>query len=78
MREILLNQFDNPRLSEQVFVGKGDKVYANQGAEEYGFTVAKEYEIKDISPFGYLTMENDKGEIDDYTVEYFQKHKPFI
>lgn len=78
MRKILLNQFENPRLSEMIFVGKGDKVYANDGAEEYGFTVGKQYDIHDISIFGYLVMKNDKGEVDEYTVEYFQKYQPII
>lgn len=76
--KILLNRYDNPRLSDQVFVGKGDKVIAGNGAKEYGFTVGKEYEIKSITPFGYIEMTNDKGEVDDYTVEYFQKHMPLV
>lgn len=76
--KVLLNRFDDPRLSEQVFVGKGDKVFANRGAVEYGFTLANEYEVQDVSPFGYLKMKNDKGEIDEYTVEYFQKYKPLV
>lgn len=59
--KILLNQFKDPKLSEHIFVGKGDKVFANRGAEEFGFTVGKEYEIKGISPFGYLKMTNDNG-----------------
>lgn len=76
--QVLLNRFDNPRVSEQVFVGKGSRVFANKGAEEYGFTVGKEYEIESVSPFGYLVITNDKGETEEYTVEYFQKHKPLI
>ena len=76
--KILLNQFDNPRLSDQVFVGKGDSVYAGRGAEEYGFTHGKKYVIQDVSPFGFLTMENDSGEVEEYTVEYFQNTKPVV
>ena len=76
--KILLNRFDNPRLSEQIFVGKGDKVFANQGAEEYGFTVGKEYEVQGVSPFGYLKMKNNEGQMEEYTVEYFQRYQPFI
>ncbi|PVC74958.1 hypothetical protein C2I27_03470 [Priestia megaterium] len=76
--QVLLNRFDNPRISEQVFVGKGSKVFANKGAEEYGFTVGKEYKVKDISPLGYLVMTNDNGETDEYTVEYFQQFQPLI
>ena len=76
--KVLLNQFDNPRSSEQVFVGKGDKVFAGYGAEDFGFTVGKEYEVQGLSPFGYLVMKNDQGELEEYTVEYFQKYKPLI
>lgn len=72
--KILLNQWDDPRLSEQVWVGKGDKVYANYGAEEFGFTVGKEYIIQGID--GDLVMENDSGEIDGYSSEYFTNYEP--
>lgn len=75
--KVLLNRFDNPRLDEQIFVGKGDKVFAGWQAEEYGFTVGNEYEIKGVSPSMYLVMENDEGESEEYTVECFQKYKPF-
>lgn len=76
--KIMLNQYDNPRLSEQIFVGKGDKVFAGSGSEEYGFTVNKEYEIKGVSHSLYLVMENDAGEVDEYTVEYFQRHQTVV
>lgn len=70
--KILLNEWDYPIKSEQIWVGKGDKVYANEGAEEFGFTVGREYEIQDVN--GFLIMINDNGEIDEYTTEYFQKY----
>lgn len=76
--KILLNQFEKPTLSEQVFVGKGDKVFAGYGVEEFGFTVGKEYEIQGVSLFGYLEVENDQGELEEYSVEYFQKYSPVI
>lgn len=76
--KILLNRWSNPRLSECIYVGKGDKVFANRGAEEFGFTIGSEYEIQDISQYEYLVMKNDKGEIDEYTTEYFQKYKPLV
>lgn len=75
---VLLNRYDNPRLSDQIFVGKGDTVFAGHAAKEYGFTVGSEYKIKSVDAFGYLTMENDKGEVDEYTVEYFQKYRPLV
>jgi len=76
--KILLNQFDNPRISDQVFVGKGDKVFASRSAEEFGFKAGNEYEIQDVNVLGYLKMENDEGVVDEYTVEYFQKYNPLI
>lgn len=78
MLKVLLNRFDDPKLSEQIFIGKGDMVFAKHGAEEFGFTVGQEYEVQGVDQFGDLVMKNDKGEQDSYTVEYFQKHKPFI
>ena len=76
--KILLNRFDDPRLSERIFVGKGDKVFAVASVEEFGFTVGKEYEVQDVSQFEYLVMKNDEGEIEEYSVEYFSKFEPFI
>ena len=76
--KILLNRYDNPRLSDQVFVGRGDTVYASISSEEYGFTYGKEYIVQDVSPFGYLAMKNDTGEIDEYTVEHFQNTMPVV
>lgn len=72
--KILLNQFDDPKISECVFVGKGDKVFATMAAEEWGFTEGKEYEIQNISG-EYLIMKNDYGEIDSYSTEYFRNYK---
>ena len=72
--KVLLNQYDDPKMSECVFVGKGDKVFATRGAEEWGFTEGQEYEIQDIS-CGYLVMKNDNGEVDHYSVEYFSNYK---
>lgn len=72
--KILLNEWEDPRLSECKYVGKGDKVFANNGAVEYGFTKNQEYEILEVNICGYLKMRNDKGEIDEYTTEYFGKY----
>ena len=78
MIEILLNKYDNPKMSERIYVKKGDKVFANFRAEEWGFTVGNEYEIQDVTVYGYLKMINDIGETSIYTVEYFQKYKPIM
>lgn len=76
--KLLLNRFDDPKLSGCVYVGKGDYVFAGHGADEFGFTVGEKYEIQDISPFGYLVMKNDAGEIEEYTVELFQEYKSML
>ena len=75
--KVLLNEWDNPTISECVYVGKGDEVYASKSAEEWGFTPNKKYKIKDISMFGYLIMENDRGEIEEYSTEYFQDYMSY-
>lgn len=73
---ILLNRFENPTINECIFVKKGYKVFAKKSAEELGFTAGKEYEIKGLSFLGYcLIMENDKGEVEEYSVEHFQHQK---
>ena len=74
--KILLNEWDDPRISECIYVGKGDKVFAGAGAVEWGFTYGKEYEIQDVSMFGYLVMKNDEGIVDEYTTEYFTHYQP--
>lgn len=72
--KVLLNKWDDPKMSECVWVGKGDKVFATFGATEWGFTEGKEYEIQGID-FGDLIMINDKGQTDTYTVEYFSNYR---
>lgn len=76
--KVLINKFENRHMRGQDFVGQGDKVYASFGAEEFGFTVGNKYEIKGITPFMDLILENDIGVEDEYTVEYFTKFKPLI
>lgn len=72
--KVLLNKWDNPKISECIWVGKGDKVFATNGASEWGFTECKEYEIEDIW-YGDLVMKNDNDEKDVYSVEYFTNYK---
>jgi len=73
---ILLNRFENPTINECVFVKQGYKVFARNSAEEYGFTAGNQYEIKGLSFMGYsLIMENDKGELNEFSVEHFQHQK---
>lgn len=76
--KVLLNRFDDPKLSKQIFVGKGDRVYAANSAEEYGFIPGNSYEILGISQGSYLLMQNEDGATDEYSVEYFQKHEPIL
>jgi hypothetical protein len=76
--KILLNGYEDPRMSERIFVGKGDMVFAKESVEEFGFTPGNQYEIQGVDPFGYLVMKNDKGETDEYSTEYFSKTMPLI
>lgn len=69
--KILLNAHENPDYSDEIWVEKGDKVFATKQAEEFGFTDGKEYEIIDVD-FDLLVLKNDYGEINKYSVEYFE------
>ena len=73
--KILLNEYEDPKLSECVYVGIGDEVYANDGAVEYGFNKHKKYVIKDVQLCGYLKLTNDIGITDWYTTEYFSDYE---
>lgn len=73
--KIILNEWEDPKLSEVVYVGKGDYVYASQSVVEYGFTKNKKYKILGIVDYEYLRIKNDKGIIDDYSTEYFNSYE---
>ncbi|HCL4455058.1 hypothetical protein EJM73_08340 [Clostridium botulinum] len=67
----ILNFYNDPRLSEMQEVVKGDLVKANRPATEFNLTEDKEYEVLDVNSVDLITIKNDKGEIDIYSVEYF-------
>lgn len=69
----ILNYWDDPRLSEQILVQRGDMIKAREYGEEFDLTVNKEYEVLDVNSIDLITIKNDKGVVDIYTVEYFYK-----
>lgn len=71
--KVLLNKFDNPRISECIWVGDGDVVKGRCNAEEFNITEGKEYVVIGINDIDCIYIMNDVGEIDLYSVEYFYK-----
>ena len=64
-----LNYWENPHLKEVEKVFVGDEVIAN--ISEFNITKGKAYKIVGIDDDAEITIENDKGIQDVYTVEYF-------
>lgn len=69
--KVLLNRFDNPRISECIWIDKGDKVRGRCNGEEFYITEGKSYEVLDTNGIDCVLVENDIGEKDFYSVEYF-------
>jgi len=66
----VLNFYDNPRLNDVESVQKGDKVKSI--TNDFDLTKGKEYKIIEVNSPTMITIMNDIGEIDMYTVEYFK------
>ena len=66
----ILNYYDNPRLNDVESVQKGDKVKSI--TYDFDLTEDKEYKIIEVNSPTMITIMNDVGEIDMYTVEYFK------
>ena len=66
----ILNYYDNPRLNDVESVRKGDRVKST--TKDFDLTEDKEYEIIEVNNTTMITIMNDIGEIDMYTVEYFK------
>jgi len=66
----ILNFYDNPRLNDVESVQKGDKV--KSVTNDFDLTEGKEYEIIEVNSPTMITVVNDIGEVDMYTVEYFK------
>lgn len=69
--KVLLNKFDDPRVSECIWVDKGAKVRGRCNAEEFHITEGKLYKVLGTNCIDCILIENDIGEIDMYSVEYF-------
>jgi len=66
----VLNFYDNPRLNDVESVQKGDKVKSI--TNDFDLTEGKKYKIIEVNSPTMITIMNDIGEIDMYTVEYFK------
>lgn len=75
MSRVILNLFDDPKLSEREFVTEGDFVYARGRAEEFDLTKNKKYEILDTNGYELIKVMKNSGEPDWFSVEYFSKYE---
>ena len=66
----VLNFYDNPRLNDVESVQKGDKVKSI--TYDFDLTEGKEYEVVEVNSQTMITVMNDLGKIDMYSVEYFK------
>ena len=66
----ILNYYDDPRISEQEIATQGSLVVST--TNDFDLTEGKEYKIVEINNPTMITIINDIGEIDMYTVEYFK------
>ena len=66
----ILNYYDNPRLNDVESVKKGDTVKSI--TNDFDLSEGKEYKIIEVNSPTMITIMNDVGEIDMYTVEYFK------
>lgn len=66
----ILNYYDDPRISEQELVTQGSLVVSV--TNDFDLTEGKEYEVVEVNNPTMITIINDIGEIDMYTVEYFK------
>jgi len=66
----VLNFYDNPRLNDVESVQKGDRVKSI--TNDFDLNEGKEYKIIEVNSTTMITIMNDVGEIDMYTVEYFK------
>jgi hypothetical protein len=69
----ILNYFDDPKMSKMILVGEGDKVTAGPNNEEFNLTEDKEYEVLEVNSDNLITIVNDAGKTDIYTVECFKE-----
>ena len=66
----ILNYYDNPRLNDVQSVKKEDKVKSI--TNDFDLSEGKEYKIIEVNSISMITIMNDIGEIDMYTIEYFK------
>jgi hypothetical protein len=69
--KVLLNKFDDPNVSECIWIDEGDIVIGRCNGEEFHITEGKLYKVLDTNCIDCILIENDIGETDMYSVEYF-------
>jgi len=69
-KRVLLNKFDDPRISECDYAEVGDYVYAKAKGEEFGVTHNNLYKILEIGP-DLVFIEKDNGSKEWFSIEYF-------
>lgn len=57
-----------------VYVTKGMKIIGHSSGEEFNLTEDKEYEILDVHSYSEVSVENDLGEIEIYSIENFKSY----
>lgn len=72
---VILNQYEDPKLSEAITVGIGDKVFATEFAEEFGLIANKLYEILDNDGRDLIYVKTDTGKKEWFSVEYFRNNR---
>lgn len=72
---VVLNFYEDPRVSEREIAYIGDYVYARSHGEEFFLTKNKKYQILDTNGIDMVLIKNDKNIEDWYSVEYFSNYE---
>lgn len=70
----ILNYHNNPKLSDVIQVKEGDVVFGRSHEEECHITKGRAYEVLQVNAQDMITVKNDIGVTDIYSVEYFINH----
>lgn len=70
-RRVILNIFDDPKMSERQIVSVGDCVFASKFAEEFGLTKNNKYKILDTNGHDLIEVIKNDGKREWFTVEFF-------
>ena len=68
----MINYWDDLQ-EENIFVGKGDYVVANE--TDYNITKGRKYRVEEVNRIDMITIRNDLGELDMFSVEWFDEYR---